>query len=183
MKVIKHLIILIGIFSVLVGCSQNEIVPNGEVAYNHVLLNIDETDLYSYVGAMDYVFVGTVEEVVKSEVDNDFPYIIYRIKVNEDMKGNLVDTVEVKKMGGYTNKGTLILNETDQSKDNGLPEVDKQYIFMTYAQPNGSLLLAEINGNVEVTDELIKKDYQNYVENEINDNRERFTSKYDINSK
>ncbi len=184
MKVIKHLAILIGMFSIfLVGCSRDEIVPNGEVVYNHVNLSMDETDLYSYVGTMDYVFFGTVEEVVENEVDSNFPYMIYQVKVNENLKGNLVDTVEVKKQGGYNNDGTLILNETDKSRDNGLPEVNKQYIFMTYAQPDGSLLLAEINGNVEVTDELIKKDYQDYIKKEIKENRERFISKYDVNSK
>ena len=184
MKVIKHIVIFMGIFSIfLVGCSRNEIEPNGEVTYNHVNLSIDETDLYSYVGSMDYVFVGTVEKVVKNVVDSDFPYMVYQINLNENLKGNLVDTVEVKKQGGYKNNGTLILNETDQSRDNGLPEVNNQYIFMTYAQPDGSLLLAEINGNIELTDELFKKEYQDYFKSEIVDNRERFISKYDLNSK
>ncbi|MEI5905966.1 hypothetical protein WAK64_02645 [Bacillus spongiae] len=181
---LKYIFVCIAIFSIYItGCSlKSEVEPNGQVAYNHLTLDLDETNLYEYAGTMDYIFIGTVEEIVDDIVNSDFPNRIYRIKVNENLKGKLVTTVEVKKQGGYNNEGTLILNETDQSKDNGLPQVNKQYIFMTYSQVDGSLLLAEINGNIELTDELMKKEYQDYIKNEIEDSRKRFISKYDQNS-
>jgi hypothetical protein len=50
-------------------------------------------------------------------------------------------------------------------------------------QPDGSLLLAEIKGNIELTDESIKNEFKEYIKNEIKYSRERFTSKYDVISK
>lgn len=163
---------------VLVGCTNSEVTPNGDTKYNQVTLSVDETNLYKYIGTTDYIFIGTVEKVIENIVDSDFPQIIYQIKVNENLKGNLVDTVRVKKNGGYDKKGTLILNETDQTKDSGIPEVNKQYIFIAYGQPDGSLVLAPINGNLEVTDDLVQN-YKEYIKNEIKEDRVRFTSIYD----
>jgi hypothetical protein len=184
LKISKILISFIGLFLILMGCStDNKIEPNGKLMYNHLTLAIDETDLNSYVGFMDYVFIGTVEEVVENVVDTDFPTTVYQVKVDENLKGNLVDKVEVTKQGGYNNEGTLILNATDHSKDNGLPQVNNQYIFIAIGQPDGGLLLAEINGNIELTDESIKNEFKEYIKNEIKYSRERFTSKYDIFSK
>jgi hypothetical protein len=130
LKISKVLIAFIGLFLILMGCStDNKIEPNGKLKYNHLTLAIDETDLYSYVGFMDYVFIGTVEEEVDNVVDTDFPTTVYQVKVNENLKGNLMDKIEVTKQGGYNYEGTLILNATDHSNDNGLPQVNKQYCY------------------------------------------------------
>ena len=140
----------------LAGCMQDnaEIKPNGKTVYNHVTLIIDETNLNEYVDAVHYVFAGTVIEYLGNVTDPDFPDSKYIINVTENLKGNLPETIEVRKHGGYTKDGTLVLYATDFTQDSGLPEVGKQYIFMAYEQPDGSYLLAEINGNVEYSNSV-----------------------------
>ena len=47
------------ILSLLSGCSSKTVTWNGDVEYYaHVSMVVDETDLYAYVGVVDYVFVG-----------------------------------------------------------------------------------------------------------------------------
>lgn len=63
----------------------------------------------------------------------------------------------------------LIAAETPSGElvmDSGLPEAGKQYVFLAYAQPDGSLTLSEIFDNREYNEELLAE-YQDYVENEI----------------
>ena len=73
----------------------------------------------------------------------------------------------------------MLLYESDNLQDTGLPEVGKTYIFMAYAQPDGSLLLSEFYGNVQYSEEEHNK-FLDYIENEIPYEGERFTSEYDI---
>jgi len=182
-KIVIIVILVIAVISICIvflTTNNREITPNGNLAYNHVTLVIDETNLYEYIGAVDYVFVGTVMECVENITDDDFPDTIYSLSVNENLKGNLVETIEVKKHGGYTKNGTLILYETDLIQDSGLPEVGKQYIFLAYGQPDGSLLLDVVNGNVEYSD-TAKEEYQNYIANQIEIDRNRSKSQYEAN--
>ena len=181
-KIIVLNIVILILFITLTSCSQGdaEIEPNGIVVYNRVTLINDETNLYVSVGYVDYVFVGTVTELLKNISDLDCPDSVYKINVIENLKGsltdtqgNLVDTVEVRKHGGYRKDGTLVLSETDFTKDSGLPEIGKQYIFLAFGQHDGSLLLAQINGNIEYTDS-VKADYIYYIENQIEAERERY---------
>lgn len=50
---------------------------------------------------------------------------------------------------------------------------------MGYAQPDGSLTLSEIFNNREVIAEIISE-YEYYIENEIEFEREHFSSEYDL---
>ena len=61
----------------------------------------------------------------------------------------------------------------------GLREVGKKYIFIGYGQPDGSLLLEYLSGNIEYSDDL-RIDYIDFIENQIPYQRERFISRYDI---
>ena len=42
---------------------------NGEVEYYHLTMVYDETNMYETVGQVDYIFIGTVDEVIDNVVD------------------------------------------------------------------------------------------------------------------
>ena len=161
------------------GCG--EIKPNGETIYNHVSMAIDETNMFEVIGSVDYVFVGVVASVNRRDIDNEFPNEYYSVTVVENLKGSLItgSNIEVIKRGGYSRSGTLILYASDNLVGTGLCEVGEQYIFIGFGQPDGSLLLDHLTGNVEYTDDLYN-DYLGFVENQIHIERERFMSRYDI---
>lgn len=177
----RKALIFIWIFAttfVFTACSSQSIEWNGEIDYTHVTLSIDETNLYQYVGSVDYVFAGEVTQA-DTTITEDDDKSSYKIKVLENIKGELVDEIECSKHGGILADGTMILYATDNVQDTGIPNAGSSYIFMAYAQPDGSLLLSELYGNVEYTEESLKE-YQDYFENQKTYERERFVSKYDV---
>lgn len=157
---------------------------NGDTEYYaHVNMVVDETNLYEYVGAVDYVFVGTVEKIVKNVIpdepnSSDADISVYKIRVDENLKGELSENIECSKHGGFKKDGTMMLIFSDRSKDTGLPESGNQYIFLAYAQPNGSLTLSEFFDDRQYNDELLQE-YLDYCNNEITFDRPRFTSNFD----
>lgn len=172
----------------LSACSKNEQVVEWnqeDVEYfKHISLSIDETNMYEYVGAVDYVFVGTVSEVKNNLIaeKGDSDISTYEIQVEKNIKGELVDEIIAKKHGGISKDGTMLLYFSDKRKDSGLPIEGKTYIFMAYGQNNGDLLLSEFLDDREYSEDLLEE-YQDYYANEIPNNRSRFTSKYDKNYK
>ena len=48
--------------ALLTSCAAKPVEWNGKTVYTHVTMGIDETNLFGYVGAVDYVFVGKVTE-------------------------------------------------------------------------------------------------------------------------
>ena len=161
----------------LTACASKPAEWNGKTIYTHVLLGINETDLFQYVGSVDYVFVGKVLEadhMITEENDKS----TYGIRVEKNIKGQLIHDIRCSKHGGLLEDGTLLLYESDRIRDTGLPEVGKTYIFMAYAQSDGSLLLSEFYGNTEYTEESLAQ-FENYHQNQIVSERERFVSKYD----
>ncbi len=175
--------VLICIFS-LAGCSAKNVTWNGDTEYYaHVNMVIDETNLYEYVGAVDYVFVGTVEEIIKNVIPDvpngsDTDLSVYKIRVDENLKGELVESVECSKHGGFKKDGTMMLLFSDSSEDTGLPESGHQYIFLAYAQSDGSLTLSEFFDNRPYNDALLGE-YLDYCSNEIPFDRTRFVSNFD----
>lgn len=171
------------ILSLLSGCSSKTVTWNGDVEYYaHVSMVVDETDLYAYVGVVDYVFVGTVEEIVQNVIPDepggsDEDLSIYKIQVDENLKGELVESIECSKHGGLKKDGTMMLMFSDRSNDSGLPEKGNQYIFLAYAQSDGSLTLSEFFDN-RPYDELFQE-YLDYCNNEIPFDRTRFVSDFD----
>lgn len=170
---------------ILSGCAplSGIVEPSGEKEYfARVTLSVDENDPYVYVGTMDYVFAGTVTkikrnfiDIAKREVDY---YSHYEVQVIENIKGSLAENIEVKKLGGVNRRGTEMLIESEKRQDTGLPEEGKTYLFMAYAQEDGSLLLSEFLED-RPYDESLKKEYEEYVENEVPSDRERYHSKYE----
>ncbi|MDR1802690.1 MAG: hypothetical protein LBQ94_03715 [Treponema sp.] len=180
----KIIVAAFGIFGILLCCCQ--MPPNGEISYAHVGPVLDETNMFEWIGSMDYVFTGTVEKVNKKTIRGGYaPEEYYAVKVEENLKGTLFtdSNIEVKKNGGYLKDGTLVLYRSDNVIGTGLCEVGEKYIFMGQGQPNGDLLLDALYGNVEYTDEL-KTDYINYIKNQIETELiypwwERFPCRYD----
>lgn len=172
----------------LLGCSAKTVTWNGDVEYyTHVNMAVDETDLYAYVGAVDYVFVGTVEEIVQNVIPDepggsDEDLSTYIIRVDENLKGELVENVECSKHGGLREDGTMMLVFSDRRYDTGLPEAGNQYVFMAYAQRDGSLTLSEFFDNRPYDDEL-HQEYLNYCNNETPFDRTRFVSHFDTSQR
>ena len=175
----------------LSSCTKATVEWNGKTEVLADLLMVsDITDMYEYVGIVDYVFVGTVEEIKHNVIPDKIrkhedSYSEYRITVDENLKGNLVSEISCRKMGGFRKDGTMLLISAEvpggqMIMDSGLPEEGKQYIFLAYAQPDGSLTLSEIFDNREYDEDLLKE-YLDYVNNEIPHERERFPSVYDAN--
>lgn len=179
----KLVIIVIGLVFTLTGCSSRIIEPNDKVEYAHVYMNIDETNMKVYAGTADYIFIGTVKSIVNNKVDHDSSYSTYSVTVEENLKGNLVSNIECDKFGGYMEDGTQLLYESDKLKDLNLPEEGEKYIFMAYAQEDGRLVLTEFHGNVKYTGKDIKEEYLEYIHNQVENDRQRFVSKYDVNYK
>lgn len=147
----------------------------------------DFSNYYRSVGMADNVFVGTVTEVIsnvlplnsKKHEDN---FSSYKIHVDKNIKGELVEEVEARKMGGFKKDGTMLVVEAEMPTgvtivDAGQPKVGRQYIFLAYAQKDGSLILSELLDDRECSDALIEE-YMEYCANEIIFDRERFVSKY-----
>ena len=54
----------------LSACSDQKVIEwNGEVEYYHLTMVYDETNMYETVGQVDYIFIGTVDEVIDNVVD------------------------------------------------------------------------------------------------------------------
>ena len=188
----KRFIIFVVIFGLLLdisACSIKTVEWNGKTQeLANVLMIEDITDLYRYVGLVDYVFVGTVEEIEKNVIPaknrkHEDSYSVYRIHVDRNLKGNLTEEIICNKLGGFKKDGTMLLISAEMPTgitimDNGLPEKEKQYIFLAYGQEDGSLILSEIFDNREC-DEALLAEYMDYVDNEIPYDRRRFPSKYE----
>jgi hypothetical protein len=106
------------------------------------------------IGDADYTFVAYVNELSSTThrfVDGakgkkfDRPCTNYTITILENIKGNLRinKPIPIQKFGGLREDGKILLHENDC-----LPEKNKIYIFMAYAQKDGSLLVSGPNSNI-----------------------------------
>ena len=189
MKRLFSFITIIVVMVSLSACGKTTVEWNGKTENMANLTMVsDITNLYVYVGLVDYVFVGTVEEIEHNVIpekikEHNDSYSEYRIIVDKNLKGNLVSEITCRKMGGFKKDGTMLLVSAEVPGgriilDNGLPEVGRQYVFLAYAQPDGSLTLSEIFDNREY-DEDILNEYMEYINHELPSDRERFASIYD----
>ena len=70
---------------VLSGCAAKVTAWNGKTEYYaQVCMTIDPTNLQEYVDAVDYVFVGTVQETIKNVISEKDDYSTYRIHVDKN---------------------------------------------------------------------------------------------------
>lgn len=181
-------IFCIALIIALCSCGKKTVEWNGKTECMATIFMItDFTNPYEYVGMVDYVFVGTVTETerlvlpdkAKEHQDN---YSTYKIHVDENIKGELVEDIVCSKLGGLKKDGTMFLIAAEAPDgrmimDNGLPETGKQYVFMAYGQHDGRLILSEIFDNREYNQNLLDE-YREYVKNEISHDRERYPSDY-----
>lgn len=160
----------------------------------------DVDDMQQAVGIADYVFVGeviscdgieyrdvvTMEDGMGNMKEVGSPYTTYTVNVVENLKGNLVteEPISITKQGGVSqDQDAVYVFEDDE-----LPVAGNTYIFLGYAQEDGSILISGPNSNILYTNISTysvdkNSEYQEYktaVENEIVPvERERYTSIYE----
>lgn len=120
----------------------------------------DTDNVREAIGIVDYVFVGNVlsndgthyEDIVTMEDKNGkpkevgTPYTDFTIQVLKNIKGELQTDNPIKliKHGGVAqNQKSVFVFENDC-----MPEKGQTYIFLAYAQPDGSLLVSGPNSNI-----------------------------------
>jgi hypothetical protein len=96
MKRNKVVLFIISLVFILLfsACTSKPVEWNGQIEYfeNLILEDNIELDIYAYVGAMDYVWVGTVEEVTSNVLTgkgNDGFFSYYQINTVKNIKGKL----------------------------------------------------------------------------------------------
>lgn len=188
------LVAIVCVVGVVIFKNSSSVEP--AVKRMRATFSIDLSDPKAVVGNADYVFVGKVDAQNDTEYKDSVqvesedgkpeevasPYTNYSVTVTENIKGKLApnDTIKIQKSGGFSkDKKECYLYEGDE-----LPEVGKTYIFVAYAQQDGSLLLSGPMSNIPVDENNYKdsKDYKEIADafaNQIVSSRERFTSVYD----
>lgn len=156
-NVASKLAILCSVFcaTVLVcsGCSVDTAkdISTYPVTYVNASYSVDRDDLHSFLEEADYVFVGHVDAMKGTTFGyTDLPETKYEITVLENLKSELVTGVPIPMMktGGVDEGNGVVVLETGDF----LPEVGKDYIFLAYAQENGSLLIVGYGANVPLDD-------------------------------
>lgn len=143
-------------------------------------LNITDAD--NYIAYSDYVFVGEVLEVGETGSANSepskIPYTNITIKVEENLKGTLVDEVKIKKIGGESQKTKLKYVIKSNGKKDVFPKVGEKYIFITSCEQDGTII-SQFDGSLLLTKEnysLVK----NSIDKDVEFIKERYTSEYDL---
>ena len=114
------------------------------------------------------------------------PYTNYTVDVVENIKGNLTteETIPIQKTGGLSkDKSEYVIYEGDE-----LPAVGQTYIFFTYAQPDGSLLLSGPVSNIGIKEKsadgldstTVYKEVVEAYKNQMETERQRYASMYEI---
>lgn len=208
----QKLLLLIMVSLMLVGCQKEKNVS--ENVSDSLSINTIQgsyaVDMYNpleVVGSADYVFLGRVEELVETEYRNAVqmstpsgmvtlatPYTRYKVSVLENIKGTLTQErpIEVMKFGGLNQDGTSY----ELPIDDLLPEEGKEYIFIVFAQRDGSNLADGPNSTIPTEEsssaistysqekfpetENIVDIYKQAFKNEISENRERFVSNDEV---
>ena len=146
----------------------------------------------------EYRNVITTEDEKGNPKEVGSPYTNYTIQVLENIKGELITDkpIPIVKQGGISEKQDAIyLFENDS-----LPSENSIYIFLAYAQEDGSLLISGPNSNVmcndsnmysinSVSEEKSVTEYDEFITyKDANDNeiipvdRERYKSIYETDN-
>ncbi len=166
---ILSIVLIVGMF--FTGCASknnasqlNTNVSNLPIHQMHASFVYDTDNIREAVGICDYVFVAKVVSCDGTEYRNVIttedekgnpkevgsPYTNYTIQVLENIKGELITDkpIPIVKQGGISEKQDAIyLFENDS-----LPSENSIYIFLAYAQEDGSLLISGPNSNVMCND-------------------------------
>lgn len=204
-------IMLVFVLTIILGaCSNNKELNTERKHLSRVYMDgtfsINMDDPRETVGDADYVFLARVDEkgdtVYKNTVQIETekgtkeistPYTNYKVTVLKNIKGNLQtdQSIPVQKVGGIDKQGDSIVTFEDDT----LPEVNKTYVFLAYAQDDGSLLISGPHSNTlvsnigkAVTSKTVKSYadksdvvsyYEKALKNQITTDRKRSISKYD----
>lgn len=187
----------VSILSMVTLVYSESVTTNSEIEVSllSASFGIDVNNVNAVVGDADNVFVGYVEKLegteykypvtIETEVGTkevSSPYTNYSITVIDNIKGKLKKNISVQKSGGISqDQDVYLLYEGDS-----LPVEGRYYIFNTYNQPDGSILISGPNSNIELninskSEILSSEEYKKYVEavkNEVKSDRKRFESDY-----
>ena len=214
---ILSIVLIVGMF--FTGCASknnasqlNTNVSNLPIHQIHASFVYYTYNIREAVGICDYVFVAKVVSCDGTEYRNVIttedekgnpkevgsPYTNYTIQVLENIKGELITDkpIPIVKQGGISEKQDAIyLFENDS-----LPSENSIYIFLAYAQEDGSLLISGPNSNVmcndsnmysinSVSEEKSVTEYDEFITyKDANDNeiipvdRERYKSIYETDN-
>lgn len=98
------------------------------------------------VGNAGYVFVGQATDYIRTEHDDGTPYTFYKLKVLENLKGNLRTDVDIvfRKEGGITKSGRRFwIYEGD-----ALPKIGNYYVFILRSMDGIGLFAGGPNTNL-----------------------------------
>ena len=143
------------------------------------------------VGFGDYVFVARIDEEIKNvhrsaeDLDPGIPMTTYSITVIDNLKGKIKKNtpVELSKIGGISSSSNMVtLLEGDT-----MLEEDKYYILVAAGNDDGSIVQAAATGAVkldvtseeEIVSSQAYKDYEKYIEEEVEYQRPRYKSMYE----
>jgi len=212
-NIFLSIMMLVSLSLLFVGCSNsfNNVraskLNNLPISRMEGSFSINTDNPKETVGDADYVFLARVDQLVNTEYRNPItietkngtkevasPYTNYKITVLKNIKGNLQTDIPIPitKSGGVDKESsTVFLYEDDR-----LPEVGNLYVFLAYAQEDGSLLISGPNSNILVgksnnsetssdlssikPSELISA-YEKYTTNQVIRERKHFGSKFDAN--
>jgi len=107
----------------------------------------DVSDPRKLVGWADNVFFGYVDSSAGTlNVGQPVPWSLYKVTVQENIKGNLPETVTVGQEGGFSvDKNAMVL-----LNDDALLVPGKEYLFVTKADARGWHTLVPAFGDLPV---------------------------------
>lgn len=136
MKKINGLVVLL-LLLCLTGCSAKKIDVGAVVGTSQMVtqtVNVslinDYSDVNVLVSATSYVFVGRVEEYLKTSSSDSGSSTYYGVRVLQNIKGELITdrNITLRKCGGLLKNSDVFMVYSGDI----LPKVGGTYIFSTY---------------------------------------------------
>lgn len=219
-RIIISLLLVFSISMLITACSNPEKSENvswGKLDKENLKIiplvgsfSVDVNNPKETIGDADYAFLGQVNQYVDTEYKDPVtiervngteeitsPYTNYNVTVLKNIKGNLItdSPIQIQKAGGIIEDGSSVV----LYEDDILLEEGESYIFLAYAQDDGSLLVSGPNSSIHVenieegmTANRISLDeesidtiteYEDAYDNEKTTNRDRSISKFDVHEK
>lgn len=161
---------------------------NTNIIYSAGTFKINPFNINEAVEEVDYIFIGKVDKYLGSYYNpekNIMVYSNYLVDISKNLKGNLIDKVQLDMYGGYNDSDLYLISEGDYVDELLIP--GKTYLFLAYGKVDGGLHLLELNGSIELDDankdEIINNYKQQINKSNIKLNtseRKRYKSKYEL---